>query len=152
MKRIVCLAVVILALSGCGPKATEKGFRAMADSYTGQHIDTLVAAWGPPQASYTYEDGRREYSFVKSRLVASMNPSFGIGLGGFYGGRRGGWGGWGGFPMYQESVRQYRCETRVHTDRKGRITNIAFRGNDCRALEVNRGMAPSSGEICGSDR
>ena len=54
--------------------------------------------------------------------------------------------------MYQESVRQYRCETRVITDRKGRITSIAFRGNDCRALEVNRGAAPSSGEVCESDR
>lgn len=145
MKRIVCLAIVILALSGCGPRATERGFQAMVDSYTGQHIDTLVAQWGPPQYSYIYEDGRREYSFVKSRQVTSMSPAFG----GFYGSRWG-WAGWSRFPMYQEHVRYYRCEARVSADRSGRITNISYRGNGCRALEVNRSVAPSSGADCGS--
>jgi len=145
MRRIVFAAVMILALSGCGPQATEKGFRTMVNSYAGQHIDSLVAAWGPPQASYTYEDGRREYSFVHSRLVERMVPEFTFG--GYYG-YPGWWGGYAGFPMYRERIRQYRCETRVATDRKGRITNITYRGNDCRALEVKSGLPPSAGDLC----
>lgn len=141
---IITAALCIFIVSGCGPKATAKGFQARLDAYRGQHIDNLAAAWGPPQGDYTYKDGTKEYSFLRSRYVERSQPVIGLGLGGVFGRHFGlGLGGYAGFPVGGGEITRYTCDTRVKTDRKGFITGYTYQGNDCRAPEDAR---PASGE------
>ena len=135
MKRIVIVtALCFLMLAGCGPKVTEKGFRTQLENYRGQHIDTLVTSWGPPQGNHTYEDGTREYIFKQSQYAESSQPVIGVGIGGVFG-RHFGIGGYTGFPVGGGTVTASHCETRVTTDRKGIINGVSFQGEACRAPE-----------------
>ena len=136
MKAIICLAGLTLFLAGCAPRATEVGYRDLLESYRGQHIDQLVSAWGPPQAKHDFADGRRVYSFIThSRQPAPVTRPF-IGVGGVLGHRS-----YGGLYLSTEmTMREHYCETRVETDRKGRITGYNFKGNACRAYQ-----APTAG-------
>lgn len=130
---ILLLAAVLLATSGCAPRATELAYRNMLESYRGQHIDSLVAVWGPAQGRHTFADGRQLYSFVRNRreYVEAIDPMLGLGFGvGFH--HRGFVGGY--YAPERSRIREYSCETRVTTDRKGRIIDLDYRGNACRAL------------------
>ncbi len=137
MKRVFSLLLFALVLAGCGPRATESGYRALLEGYRGQHIDQLVNAWGPPQDEYVYADGRRLYSFIRHRreYVQSVYPVFGLGFysGNFFGAY------YPGFYPNRAEIRDYACETRVTTDRKGYITDYNFRGEACRALPPEQG-------------
>ncbi len=85
---LVVLAAALL-LGGCtAMKSSAAGYQARLESMRGAHIDEVVMAWGPPDAEFTFEDGRRMYSFVSSRLVSTprMTPGF-VGLSRFYGRR-----------------------------------------------------------------
>lgn len=129
----ILLLAVVLAASGCAPRATESAYRNMLESYRGQHIDSLAAVWGPAQAQHTFADGRQLYSFVHIRrdYVDAVDPMFGLGLGfGFH--HRGVIGGY--YAPERGRIREEHCETRVTTDRKGRIIDLDYWGSACRAL------------------
>lgn len=143
MRSKIMLAVlaVMLAASGCAPRATESAYRNMLESYRGRHIDSLVAAWGPAQGHHTFADGRKLYSFVRNRreYVEPLNPGLGFGLGGFY--RHGFIGGY--YYPERSRIREYSCETRVITDRRGRIISLSYQGNNCRAIPPDPGRRPA---------
>lgn len=142
-RKILLLAMlmVMLAAFGCAPRATESAYRNMLESYRGQHIDSLVAAWGPAEARHTFADGRQLYSFVRNRreYVEPLSASIGFGLGGFY--RHGFFGGY--YHPERSRVREYSCETRVTTDRKGRIIDLSYQGNNCLAMPPETGRRPA---------
>ncbi len=139
MGKILIALSLTLCLAGCGPKASFDGYRQMMESWRGRHIDQLVEHWGPPQGQYTFDDGRKMYSFTERWRVEAapvLVPSVGLGWSRrhFYGGYGLGLGGWSG-----ATVREMYCETRVITDRKGLIKEFAFQGNSCRALPPQTG-------------
>lgn len=150
--KIMPLAVlmVMLAASGCASRATESAYRNMLESYRGQHIDSLVAIWGPAQGHHTFADGRQLYSFVRNRreYVEPMNPSIGFGWGGFY--RHGFFGGY--YSPERSRIREYSCETKVTTDRRGRIIDLTYQGNTCRAVSPDLGRRPASGQSSSNRR
>lgn len=130
----ILVMTVMLAASGCASRATEAAYRDMLDSYRGQHIDSLVADWGPAQGRHTFADGRQMYSFVLNRREY-VEPALGLGLGlglGWGSHRHGFIGGY--YPAHRSRVREESCETKVITDRRGRIIDLSYRGNACRAL------------------
>lgn len=129
IKPIMLLALLLAA--GCGTRATESAYRDMLESYRGQHIDSLVAAWGPAQGRHTFADGRQLYSFIRNRreYVEAVDPLLGFGFGFHHRGFIGGY-----YTPERSRIREYSCETRVTTDRKGRIIALDYRGNACRAL------------------
>lgn len=135
---LVAIAAVLL-LGGCASmKSSAAGYQARLETLRGVHIDEVVLAWGPPDGEFTFEDGRRMYAFVSSRLVSAprMTPGF-LGLGRFYG--RGFYDDWP--PM---ETRHYFCETRLITDKDYRVIDWNFRGNACRAVPpAEPGPAPS---------
>lgn len=127
----ILMLAVLLAASGCAPRATESAYRNMLESYRGQHIDSMVAVWGPAQGHHTFADGRQLYSFVRNRreYVEAVDPLLGFGLGFHHRGFIGAY-----YAPERSRIREYSCETRVTTDRKGRIIDLDYRGNACRAL------------------
>lgn len=151
--RIMLLAALMamLAASGCGPRATESAYRNMLESYRGQHIDSLVAAWGPAQGRHTFADGRQMYSFVRNRreYVEPVNPGIGLGFGLGWGFSRHGFIG-GYYSPDRSRIREYSCETTVTTDRKGRIIDLSYQGNNCRALPPDQGRRPAGAGSGGS--
>ncbi|MDR1044388.1 MAG: hypothetical protein LBP33_04615 [Candidatus Adiutrix sp.] len=132
MKKIGLAVILGLLLAvGCGPRATESAYRGLLESYRGRHIDRLVELWGPPQASHTFADGQKLYSFSRTRRqYGSVQPVIGLGFG-----RRHVFGFGAYSPGGEAYVRDYSCETRVNTDRQGVILGFSYRGNDCLALE-----------------
>lgn len=139
-KKMIAL-VLLMFLAGCGPKATAGGYKAMLESYRGLHIDQLVSILGPPRNQYTFKDGEKLYSFVnesRSYYAEPIYPMLGLGFHHrhFFGSYH--FGGYGA-----RGVRYDYCETRVNTDRKGKILGYAFQGNACRALPATTSAAPS---------
>ena len=129
------LIVAMLLAGGCGPKATVAGYREILEHYRGGHIDQLVADWGAPKGQHVYADGRKEYLFsreYRQDYSEPIYPSIGFGLG--YGGYR--HFGVGGAAFYPRTVSTHYsvCETRVITDKRGKILEYYFRGDACQAV------------------
>lgn len=135
---LILLAIVAaLFMAGCGPKATVAGYRQELDQYRGRHIDELVADWGAPRGNHSYADGRREYLFSRQSQRSYVEPAYpAIGLGLGYHWRHFGIG--GVYHGGRQRVVSTSCETRVITDRRGKIQEFLFRGEACRALESER--------------
>lgn len=67
MKRVTVLALVVLA--GCASRAPQ-----IAASWQGRTLDEVVAVWGPPTASHTFDDGRRVISYRSRDIITGFNP------------------------------------------------------------------------------
>lgn len=127
---LLIIALSAFLLSGCAAmRANEAGYQARLESMRGAHIDQLVMAWGPPDAEYTFDDGRKMYAFVNSKmyLTPQVRPGF-VGMGRFYGRHA------GDFFDQEMETRHLYCETRFITDKEGRIMEWNFKGNACRAI------------------
>ncbi len=134
---LFCLGLIFLAAPGCasGPKVTALGYQLQLQSFQGRHIDQMVKVWGPPESTYTYKNGDKEYLFNYSRYVQRYRYAplgLGLGFGGFYGGHWG-LGGYASVPV--PYTVHYSCQTRVLTDRRGTVKSFSFQGNACRAPE-----------------
>lgn len=66
MRKLIVILVVALLVSGC---ATRAGFKKMADSWLGAHVDTLVSSWGPPHRSYPLSDGGQVLEYTSQRNI-----------------------------------------------------------------------------------
>ncbi len=140
MKKIPCLLAAIFLVCGCSSRATVQGYEERLATLRGAHIDQVVMDWGPPDGQFTFEDGRRMYAFVSSRLVSVPVPAPGfMGMRRHY--RRFYDDDLGRFDM---ELREYVCETRFITDKEGRITEWTFRGNACKARAVGPGPPDAS--------
>lgn len=113
-KKSLAVAAMAFMLAGCGGlSATQAGYEAKLEGLKGHHIDEVVMEWGPPSGEYTFADGRRMYSFTRSRLVVVPRP--------FY-------------DDISDELRHLYCETRLITDKDGRVASWEYRGNSCRAV------------------
>jgi hypothetical protein len=128
-------------LSGCAyMRANEAGYQARLEAMKGTHIDQLVMAWGPPDAEFTFEDGRKMYAFVTSKmfLTPRIRPGF-VGMSRFYGQRFG-----SHFEDEEMEMKHLFCETHIITDKEGLIMEWKFKGNACRAVPpADQSPAPS---------
>lgn len=67
--RVVVMAAVALALSGC--MSTEK-YKKEINTWVGSRETALVASWGAPNGSYLAEDGSRILTYVDWNGAHSM--------------------------------------------------------------------------------
>ncbi len=65
MRKLAAIALVALA-TAC---ATTEAYDRILQSFVGKHVDELVVAWGPPQASHTFKNGKRIVQYFRSRTV-----------------------------------------------------------------------------------
>lgn len=126
MKKILLILVAAsVLLSGCAAmRANSAGYEARLQALKGTHIDQVVLAWGPPDAEYTFEDGRRMYAFVTSKtyLTPRIQPT--LMMNRFY----------GGYGDDEMEMKHLYCETRLITDKEGKIAEWTFKGNACKAV------------------
>lgn len=64
-KKLFCLAIIlslVFLISGC---ATTKNYEKVLDTWMGSTADDLVNSWGPPQNSYTRNDGGKVLEYAK---------------------------------------------------------------------------------------
>ncbi len=122
MRKFAAIALVALA-TAC---ATTEAYDKILQSFVGRHVDQLVVAWGPPQASHTFKDGRRIVRYFRSETVhipetRSMRRSAASasGLGSVF-----------TSPAHNLS---YSCRTTFDVDASGTIAAWKREGNDCRA-------------------
>lgn len=107
MKRLSVLALLLVA-------ACDRATPA-AQSWQGQRLDDLVAAWGPPSSVYRMDDGRRVVAWSQR------------GQGFVY---------TGGFLIPQPRD----CDISYTVDQDGRVTGTNVRGNlvGCNTLVQGR--------------
>ena len=111
-------AALLLAVAVAACASSAEYERAMS-VWIGRHADTLVAEWGPPQATYTYEDGRRALQY-REREVRQTDPVTGVDP---YSMRD--------RVVFPGSVRELVCTTTFETDPGGIIRSFRFSGNAC---------------------
>lgn len=63
MKQLVMTTAVLAALAGC---ATQAKFQDKMNSFVGRPEAVLVGAYGPPQGSYTLNDGSKVLQYARS--------------------------------------------------------------------------------------
>ena len=64
---VTVLALVLLPLAACADWA------GVSSSWQGRSLDQLVTVWGPPQAIYEMDDGRKAVSFAHQRFIAGTS-------------------------------------------------------------------------------
>lgn len=68
MKKIL---MTTLLVSGC---TTTANYEAALQHWVGRPLDDLVLTWGPPQGSYTLQDGRKVIEYLRQSVIYS--PGF----------------------------------------------------------------------------
>lgn len=112
------LLAVLLAVfvTGC---ASTAAYEKALDGWLGKSADSLVAEWGPPQATYTYEDGRKSLQY-RERSIDSVPPVTGYNP---YGVRD--------TTLLGGYTRELVCVTTFETDAGGVIRAWKWKGNAC---------------------
>ncbi|MEX2454396.1 MAG: hypothetical protein WD470_06815 [Rhodospirillaceae bacterium] len=120
-KRALYAIMLAALVSACMSTAA---YEAMLDGWVGRHVDALVQEWGPPQATHSYEDGRRSLQYRERTIqhvppVTAFNP---------YSARD--------TILFPGTVRELACITTFEADAQGIVRSWKWRGNDC-AIEGN---------------
>lgn len=137
--------VLLLVLSGC---ATTANYENILNSWTGSNVDNLVMQWGPPSNSYPLSNGGRvlEYSNQRNIQIGGYTTTvpqttYNSGNADVYGT------GGSAYVTYSGSSTTYvqettpvqniamQCITRFTVNAQGIITNWAWQGDDCKAME-----------------
>ena len=132
--------IAALLLGGC---TTTANYEAALQQWVGRPLDDLVLAWGPPQSSYTLQDGRKVVEYLRQRVIYSpgftwYRPHTIYHQGQAYNAD--------GSPagIYQDSStifipeespgdsRYLECRTRFTISKQGDIEKWGWEGNDCR--------------------
>lgn len=115
---IAAVAALGLALAGC---AMSQAYETMLNGWLGKPADALVRAWGPPQSSYTYGDGRKtlQYSEKETRYYPPMTT---------YDALTG-----HDVVVFDGYSRNLTCVTTFEVDAGGIIRSWKWHGNDCSA-------------------
>jgi len=128
-------AVAVLAgslLAGC-TFPTQQAYQQNVQSWVGRTADSLVAAWGAPDRSYTFADGTRqlEYDRQQMRYIpgAPIYTPVPIWVRTSNGTRRVQYvSAWRDTPGYLDVD---RCLTRFRVGRDDRIQEFSFEGDWC---------------------
>ena len=134
--RALLAAALLASLAACGPFPTREAYYGQLQTWVGQHSDTLVRAWGPPDKNYKMADGtllleydRRSERYVPGSSYPDRQPVYHRDKDG---------------RVYRDSVTVWRqepgrvvtsrCATRFTVAPSGLIQQCQFEGNDCVAL------------------
>lgn len=118
--RTLALALPAIALAAC---ASSAAYEKMLNGWVGKPVDALVQEWGPPQATHTYEDGRRALQYRERATdfqppVTAPSP---------YTVRD--------EVIFPGSMRELVCITTFEADEHGTIRSWKWRGNACAISE-----------------
>jgi hypothetical protein len=78
MKTVVllgCAWVLFGVLIGC---ATTRGYDELLATFNGKPLASLIQAWGAPQASYQFPDGRYIVEYAKQQTGAIVQQHYGV--------------------------------------------------------------------------
>lgn len=132
----VFIAVFVAALAGC---ATTENYEKILQTWVGEHVDALVASWGPPDSSFdlasggkviTYEETRNVYIPGSSHSIpithVSRNPDGSIVTSTTY-------------LQHHTPDQNYQksCKTSFTINGDGVVMEWNWEGNDCIADAVN---------------
>lgn len=118
IRRAFRIAALLLgaAVAAC---ASSAEYERAVSVWIGRHADALVAEWGPPQATYTYEDGRRALQY-REREVRQTDPVTALDPYSMH-----------NRVIFPGSVRELVCVTTFETDPGGIVRSLKFSGNAC---------------------
>ena len=117
--KVLALTLGLLQLTAC---ATSAKYSAIVDSWTGSHIDKLVASWGYPTNSFEAPNGNKVYVYSTSRSVTLPTTAQ--------------------TTYYGNTANTYinggqtiglTCETFFEVDKDQKIVTWRWRGNDCKS-------------------
>jgi len=76
-KTVVLLGCAVMSgiLIGC---ATARGYDEMLATFNGKPLASLIQAWGAPQASYQFPDGRYIVEYAKQQTGAIVQQHYGV--------------------------------------------------------------------------
>ena len=136
MKALKTLGFLTLTLisAGCaGP--TREAYVAQVESFIGRPVDELALNWGPPQGSYTLQNGDTLVEYSKGGETIGSGSGTSLGLGGF--GSSGGGFGTGiglSFPLGGGDTQTAPgCKTRFTVSPDRVVRSYSLEGNGCTA-------------------
>lgn len=134
MKTVRCFLLVLIIgifLSGC---ATTANYERRLNTWLGHNADELVMSWGPPDRSYTLNDGSKVIEYARGHNVTipftTTNPTTTQHFGTF------GSTPYSGFSTGTQTTTTYHtfnqwCNTRFTVSPQGIIRNWTWEGNHC---------------------
>ena len=145
MKNLTRMIVLSVVLSGC---ATTANYEKILSSWVGSNVDNLVMSWGPPVNSYPLSNGGKVLEYSNQRNVqiggyttTTPQTTYNSGSANVYGTGGSAYGTYSGTSTtYVQKTTPVQniamqCTTRFTVNAQGTITNWAWQGNDCRAME-----------------
>ncbi|WP_432472066.1 hypothetical protein [Amphritea sp. HPY] len=112
---------ILLMIGGALALAACANLGQTFAAWEGRHVDTLVAAWGPPAATHRMDDGQRILSYTAQQHYQVQGPGIEVPFSGTY---------W--------------CEVTYWVDPGGMITSSRLNGNlgGCNTLLRRKGLPP----------
>lgn len=144
MKNVKATSLLVLLLVGC---ATTANYEKLLQSWVGSSADNLVMRWGPPASSYPLSNGGRvlEYSDQRNIQLGGYTTTVPqttyttgtANIHGTGGSANGTYSGTSTTYVQKTTPVQniaMQCITRFTVDAQGTITNWAWQGDDCKAM------------------
>lgn len=136
MKRYTTLALLLAVMIVAGCRTTE-GYRQRLSQYIGATEAQLIDEWGVPSSTYDMDNGIKVLQYNNISHSYTSGPTYGFS---HYSGRR--YGSGIGYSAYvplspPPTVVTSTCQTLFKLDRKKRVIDTGFRGNACRAEEID---------------
>lgn len=116
LRTALFAALLAVLVAGC---ASTAAYEKMLDGWLGKPADALVAEWGPPQATYTYDDGRKSLQY-RERSTHTVPPVTGYNP---YGVQDN--------TLFSGYTRELVCITTFEADAGGIIRSWKWKGNAC---------------------
>ena len=145
MKSTSIIVTLAIGLAGC---ATTANYEKILSSWVGSNADNLVMRWGPPSNSYPLSNGGRVLEYSNQRNIqlggytqTVPQTTYSSGTASAYGTGGSAYGTYSGtsttYVQRTTPVQNIamQCITRFTINSQGTITNWAWQGNDCKAME-----------------
>ena len=153
MKNVKAISLLVVLLVGC---ATTANYEKLLQSWVGSSADNLAMRWGPPASSHPLSNGGRvlEYSNQRNIQLGGYTTrvpqtTFTSGTANVYGtggSANGTYSGTSTTYVQQTTPVQniaMQCITRFTVNAQGIITNWAWQGNDCKAMNPKTDEPPA---------
>ena len=147
------ISLLVLLLVGC---ATSANYEKVLQSWVGSSADNLVMRWGPPASSYQLSSGGRVLEYSNQRNIqlggyttTVPQTTYTSGTANVYGtggSANGTYSGTSTTYVQQTTPVQniaMQCITRFTVNAQGTITNWAWQGNDCKAMNPKTDEPPA---------
>ena len=146
-QKKLTIALLFSCAAIFGGCATTEGYKKVANSWVGNHVDNLITSWGPPSGIYPLSNGGQVLQYSRQRNVQVGGITYAVPQTTYENGRVNAYSNSGSSAYANYSGRtttyvnqttpveniEMQCVTRFTIDSTGIIRNWAFEGNDCRA-------------------